>query len=344
MAIKTIIKLLFVCFVIVVANILFINISYAVYVNKLHRFYQLDILPLKTNSIKDFVFINDNTMLICTDIFELIKLDSITGESETITIDTGELKLHPKKMYYVYPENKILIHFFENMPHPYKKESLYFVYLDNYKMEEIFTINETITRVYYNSSEGKIYLNISGKGIDVFDIAKHQFVESVVFPKNVCVEFLDTLNGDRFQVLATCIVGEAVCYYLWDYYSKTNTIFTGINLRSGNFSGLRDFIQLDNSRFLCIEDDYVYKRKVMEVDLSTGKITSLISLIKEMPLIGITRPNFYWDVNLLKKCPNQKYGFILYLDNKRSLLCFFDYPTISTYSNRKDPPALFLLF
>jgi hypothetical protein len=276
----------------------------------------LEVVRLKDKYVEDYVFIDNDTVLISTgfSVFEFTRLNIPTGKSENIVIDKGELEMSKiSSMYYDPVKNRIMVGFYGQGAYPHT-ENLYFIYLDNHRIEEVLTITDSRYRVYYSSPENKVYLGLPGKDVEIYDVDKRQFLESMVLPRNVS-RYFEAIYGAPAQFLTTYKDG----YYLWDSLSNTSTVFPKIDMETRQLK-LIDFTHLKGSRFLCVNSYRAYEDEVVEVDLATGEISSLIS------------PNS-WGIRRLKKYSNQRCGFILeynarhvFYNPERTLLCFFDCP------------------
>jgi hypothetical protein len=312
-------KAILIGFTVIVAYCFYAHLVYVFFKYKLQSGCKLTTVSLNDNNIVDYVFMDDNSVLVSVNRlnFELIKLNIATGKSETILIDKGELEIgHILRIYYDYLENRILA-ICRVDDYPDLRKRLYFIYLDNHIIEEFLTINDKCM-IFYDPMERNVYITSLEKTVDIYNVDKRQFLKSMAIPENVS-RYFEAVYGKPFQVLTSLQDGENRYYYEWNDRSNEGKIFNGINVNIFQ-PNLSDFIHLDGSRFLCVKTYKAYGDEIVEADLSTGKITSLIS------------PQS-WLLTQLRSYQNQRYGFVLYYDNRhvfynptRTLLCFFSYP------------------
>jgi hypothetical protein len=291
------------------------NIEKISVIQKLKKYHNLDIIPIKMSTIRDYLFLDENTILVYTGGSQMSKIDLKSKKSTAININIEDKIDTITGMFYDNSTNMVFLNVIIIGKDTFERRSFesrfYLLFLDDYQIKEVPELKNIVYQFYYSTIEKVIYFN-TNEGINIFDIGTSNFREKINFPENVTVDYLDYFGGFPLQILTTYSADEGNRYfYLWQD-KVGSTFFSDINMAPNTRPTLADYIALGGGRFLCINcrgpDDYI----IVELNLPEGKITPI-------DLNEYTKGIYF-----LKKISNKKFGFIMPF-KRYTLFCMFDY-------------------
>jgi hypothetical protein len=307
-------KIFFICILIVLLLWLFADVEKSLIVNGLSKNHHLLIFPIKSNYVRHYVFIDDSNVLMHIGGFEMLNMNIVTKKSTLINIDTGGLKVNTMTgMYYDDSENIVVLNIVQNESKNNPSESRLFLFdIENHNMKEVIELRNKVTEFWYNSNENKIYFYSHEEYyIDIFDLNTNQFCGKIIFPENINSKIIYNMYGTK--VLTECPGDKGGHFYLWDFDLQEGIFFKEINIENINRSTFLDYIPVDDAHFLCINCRGPEEYEIVELDLLKGKVNAISAQI------------YNKEIYYLRRLNGDRYSFLMPINHKYTLLCFFDY-------------------
>jgi hypothetical protein len=186
------------------------------------------------------------------------------------------------------------------------------LHLDDYSWEEVFELGNDISYAVYDPIKELIYIKrfFINYELSVFDLINREFLDKIPLPYETREIF--AMYGSPIKILAPIFfeTDNKNNYYILDTKTKTSTEF--FNIGNINGFGLNNYISIGDENFITINIRR-YSGDIIILDLNKGTHTLILD-------------SFPYKIYALQKIENGKYSFMLATDDRRTLLCFIDYP------------------
>jgi hypothetical protein len=269
-------------------------------------------IPINKNLIADYIFIDNDLVILSYDHPKIVEYNISTGEQKTIAIPMPGRKMESFR-YLSHDKTMNTIHMIVQEQNEKGKYtfSYYALHLNDYTWEAFPEFGDRISRYYYDSVKKRVYVNyFRDREIVGFDIESREIVERINLPEGMNI--IHNMYGAPLQIVAS-VYNENEIYHF--YYYNTETGFEYLkSIAQSEIYSFDDYIHIEGWQFLCINIRHQYKREFVTLDLSEN-IENIV-ILKSFP----------FEIYHLKRYGEGAYSFIAYTDDKWSLLCFMEYP------------------